>query len=135
VPDEMRVAIATDTDVVTARQITRQMANEMGFSSTDVVAIATAVSELGRNIVSYADHGEIILSPARLGGRRGITVVARDRGRGIPDISLAMQDGYSTAQSLGLGLPGTKRLMDTFDIVSEVGKGTTVTTTKWVPQR
>jgi serine/threonine-protein kinase RsbT len=130
----MRVAIVTDTDVVTARQVTRQLASQMGFSSTDVVAIATAVSELGRNIVSYAGRGEIIVSPAQRGGRRGITVVARDRGRGIPDISLAMQDGYSTANSLGLGLPGTKRLMDTFEIVSELGKGTTVTTTKWVPQ-
>jgi serine/threonine-protein kinase RsbT len=133
VADETRIAIASDADVVIARQCTRQFAIELGFSSGDVVAVATAVSELGRNIVTYAERGEIILSKARQGGRRGITVIARDRGRGIPDISLAMQDGYSTTKSLGLGLPGTKRLMDTFEIVSEVGEGTTVTTTKWVP--
>lgn len=131
-PDETHIAVATDVDVVIARQCTRQFAVALGFSSSDIVAIATAVSEVGRNIVTYAERGEIVLSDARQGARRGITVVARDRGRGIPDIALAMQDGYSTTKSLGLGLPGAKRLMDAFDIVSEVGKGTTVTMTKWV---
>jgi serine/threonine-protein kinase RsbT len=132
VPDDRRIPVATDADVVTARQATRQFALEMGFSSSEVVAIATAVSEIGRNIVTYAERGEILLTNARQGLRRGITIVGRDRGRGIPDIQLAMQDGYSTTKSLGLGLPGAKRLMDAFDIVSEVGKGTTVTMTKWV---
>ncbi len=131
-PDERRIVVAKDGDIVTARQQTRQFAIELGFSSSEVVAIATAVSEIGRNIVTYAERGEIVLTNAKQGARRGITIIGRDRGRGIPDIALAMQDGYSTTQSLGLGLPGAKRLMDAFDIVSEVGKGTTVTMTKWV---
>jgi serine/threonine-protein kinase RsbT len=132
VPDERRIVVATDGDIVTARQFTRKFAIELGFSSSEVVAIATAVSEIGRNIVTYAERGEILLSNANQGTRRGITIIGRDRGCGIPDIGLAMQDGYSTTKSLGLGLPGAKRLMDVFDIVSEVGKGTTVTMTKWV---
>ena len=130
--DERRIVVATDADIVSARQATRQFALELGFSGSEVVAIATAVSEIGRNIVTYAERGEILLSNARQGTRRGITIIGRDRGRGIPDIHLAMQDGYSTTKSLGLGLPGAKRLMDAFEIVSEVGKGTTVTMTKWV---
>lgn len=131
-PDERRIVVATDGDIVTARQSTRQFAIELGFSSSEVVAIATAVSEIGRNMVTYAERGEILLTNAQQGARRGITIIGRDRGKGIPDIALAMQDGYSTTQSLGLGLPGARRLMDAFDIVSEVGKGTTVTMTKWV---
>jgi serine/threonine-protein kinase RsbT len=133
VPDETRIPIVVDADVVIARQSTRQLAVHLGFPSCDVVAIATAVSEIGRNIVTYAGRGEIVLTNVQQGSRRGITVVARDSGGGIPDVALAMQDGYSTARSLGLGLPGAKRLMDNFDIVSEVGKGTTVTMSKWVP--
>jgi serine/threonine-protein kinase RsbT len=132
VADERRIVVATDSDIVTARQTTRAFAVELGFSGSEIVAIATAVSEIGRNIVTYAQRGEIFLTSATQGTRRGITIVGRDRGGGIPDISLAMQDGYSTTKSLGLGLPGAKRLMDAFDIVSEVGKGTTVTMTKWV---
>ena len=91
-PDDRRIAVATDADVVVARQATRQFAQEMGFSSSEVVAIATAVSEIGRNMVTYAERGEILLTNARQGLRRGITIVGRDRGRGIPDIQLAMQD-------------------------------------------
>jgi serine/threonine-protein kinase RsbT len=129
---EACVPITTDVDVVVARQKGREIAAAHGFSGTDQTLIATAISELARNIVSYAGRGEITLSAIEDGGRRGILVVARDDGPGIPDIPLAMSDGYSTAKSLGLGLPGTKRLMDEFELASTPGVGTTVTLRKWV---
>src|SRR5450756_978904 len=108
------------------------MAARLGFSSTELTLIATAISEVARNIVEYARAGEISLSVVAQGDKRGIIVIACDNGPGIPDIKLAMQDGYSTGKSLGLGLPGAKRLMDEFEIVSEVGKGTKITMKKWV---
>ena len=90
-----------------------------------------AISELARNIVNYARKGEIHVALVNDGGRRGISVVARDHGPGIADIKLAVQSGYSTSGGLGLGLPGVRRIMDEFDIVSEAGLGTTITVTKW----
>jgi serine/threonine-protein kinase RsbT len=131
-PPESRVAIRSDADIVTARQQGRALAQQVGFVGSDLTVIATAISELGRNILTYAGSGEILLRPAQKAGKRGIVVVAHDEGPGIPDIDLAMQDAYSTSNSLGLGLPGTRRLMDEFDIDSVVGRGTTVTVKKWV---
>ncbi len=130
--DEVRIPINSEYDIVTARQKGRELAVRLGFSSTEQVAIATAISEIARNIVQYAIRGEMFLNTIQQGDRRGIVVIARDKGPGIPDINLAMQDGYSTGKGLGLGLPGSKRMMDEFEIVSEVGKGTTVTMKKWV---
>ncbi len=130
--DENCVPINSEIDIVTARQKGRAMASQLGFSSTELTLIATAISEIARNIVEYAREGEISLSIAQLGDKRGIVVIGCDNGPGIPNIKLAMQDGYSTGKSLGLGLPGAKRLMDEFEIVSEVGKGTKVTMKKWV---
>lgn len=130
--DEVCIPVSSENDIVTARQKGRELASSLGFSNTDLVLIATAISEVTRNIVEYAKNGELCLSIIKKGDRRGIVVIARDRGPGIPNIELAMQDGYSTGHSLGLGLPGAKRLMDEFEIVSEVGKGTTVTMKKWV---
>ena len=132
VPLESRVLIRTDADIVTARQQGRSLAQQLGFVGSDLTVIATAISELGRNILMYAGSGEIVLRVAQTGSRRGIVVVAQDQGPGIPDIPLAMQDAYSTSQSLGLGLPGTRRLMDDFAIDSVVGRGTTVTVKKWL---
>jgi serine/threonine-protein kinase RsbT len=129
---EARVPIQVDIDIVTARQQGRALALQIGFVGSELTVIATAISELGRNILSYAGKGVIILRATHSGGRRGIVVIAQDEGPGIADIELAMQDGYSTSKSLGLGLPGTRRLMDEFEIVSAVGKGTTVTVKKWV---
>jgi serine/threonine-protein kinase RsbT len=126
-----KVAIFSDSDIVLARQKARWLAEDLGFSVTELAVIATAVSELARNIVLYARHGEVVLRLVEQGERRGIVVAARDDGPGIPDLTKAMQSGYSTSGSLGLGLPGVKRLMDEFEIVSEVGKGTTVTVKKW----
>jgi serine/threonine-protein kinase RsbT len=134
VADEIRVPIGSDADIVAARQQGRALAAPLGFSRVDLTLIATAISEVARNILAYAKRGEIVLSLANQGSRPGIVVSARDDGPGISDIALAMQDGYSTSRGLGLGLPGAKRLMDEFDIVSQVGKGTTIVMKKWVHQ-
>jgi serine/threonine-protein kinase RsbT len=131
IADEVRVPIDRDVDIVSARQKGRELASQCGFPSTDLAVVATAISELARNIVRYAARGEIILRLVDDNGRRGVEVVAADDGPGIPDVTLAMQDGYSTSGSLGLGLPGVRRLMDEFEIASDFGKGTTVTVRKW----
>ncbi len=131
--DEVQVPVGRDADVVTARQTGRRIASELGFSSTDATLIATAISEIARNMVKFADRGEIRMRSVSQDDRRGVTIIARDVGQGIPDLGQAMRDGYSTYQGLGLGLPGARRLMDEFDVVTEVGKGTTVTMTKWRP--
>jgi serine/threonine-protein kinase RsbT len=132
VTNEIRVPVKSDTDIVEARRLGRMLASKLGFSSSDLAMIATAISELARNIVIYAREGEIILKLAEDKGRRGIVVIAEDRGPGIPDVARALQVGYSTSGSLGLGLPGTRRLMDEFEIFSVVGQGTTITAKKWV---
>lgn len=129
--NETVVPINTDTDVVAARKKGRELAIVLGFVSTDSTLLATAISELARNIIRYAKKGEILIASVQSGDRVGITVVARDNGPGIANISLAMQDGFSTSGGLGLGLPGVKRLMDDFHLVSDVNKGTTVTIKKW----
>lgn len=128
---EVRVAIQREADIVLARQAGRQLAAQLGFSSTDQTLIATAISEVARNIVVYANQGEIVLTRAEDGSRVGIMVQAIDRGPGIDNKDLAMRDGFSTKNSLGLGLPGARRLMDDFALESEVGHGTTVTMKKW----
>jgi serine/threonine-protein kinase RsbT len=128
---EIRVAINSDQDIVAARQRGRALAAEIGFSATDATLIATAISELARNIVSYARKGEVTLRVVRGSSRQGILVIASDDGPGIPDIPQALRDGFSTSGSLGLGLPGVRRLMDEFEIASRPGRGTTVTVKKW----
>ena len=128
---ELVVPIRTEIDVVIARQRARELASELRFSSSELTLIATAISEVARNIVIYAGAGEITLRIVEQGQRRGLVVFASDRGPGIADIDRAMQDGYSTSRGLGIGLPGSKRLMDEFVVSSEVGKGTVVTMTKW----
>jgi serine/threonine-protein kinase RsbT len=127
----MHVAINHDGDIVAARQKGRELAARIGFTGSDLTIIATAISEIARNIVVYAQRGEVSLGVEERGSKRGIVVIARDAGPGIPDIEQAMRDGYSTANSLGLGLPGARRLMDEFEIVSKVGEGTIITMRKW----
>lgn len=134
VPDEgfgVCVGVATDTDVVAARRQGRALAEQLGFSASEATLVATAISELARNIVSYAGNGEIVIGQVDGGERLGVAIVARDRGPGIVDIPLAVREGYSTSGGLGLGLPGVRRIMDEFEIVSELGNGTTVTVIKW----
>ena len=128
---DLVIPIKADVDVVTARQRARVLVSGLRFSTSELTLIATAISEVARNIVTYAGNGEIVLRIVQRGPRRGVLVIARDQGPGIPDIARAMEDGYSTSRSLGLGLPGSKRLMDEFELASELGKGTEVTMTKW----
>lgn len=128
---EDRVHIETEADIINARQMGRDMAGGLGFSGTDLTMIATAVSELARNIVEYARSGDISFKLVSHNSRRGVAIVAHDEGPGISDIDQALRDGYSTGAGLGLGLPGVRRLMDEFEIASEIGRGTTVTVTKW----
>lgn len=128
---ELLIPISSDTDIVAARQRGRVLAQQIGFSGSDLTVISTAISEIARNIVEHAMSGEIILRSVTNGHRPGIMIIARDNGPGIENIPLAMQDAYSTGKGLGLGLPGSKRLMDEFEVTSEVGRGTTVTMKKW----
>jgi len=129
--DSRQVNIASEVDVILARQEGRALAVVAGFTGSDLTIIATAISEIARNIVEYAQKGTMVFEIVSNGTKKGIRVVAVDHGPGIPNIARAMQDGYSTSRGLGLGLPGSKRLMDEFEIESEVGSGTTVRMVKW----
>jgi len=131
VADDIRVAIRTDSDVVTARQQARALGAELGFSSTDLTLLATAISEVARNITAYAGEGEVALRVLQNSGREGIEVVASDEGPGIEDVELAMRDGFTTGAGLGLGLPGTRRLVDEFELRTQPGAGTVVRLVKW----
>jgi len=128
---QTRVEIASDVDIVTARNCGRRLATRLGFTSGDATLVATAISELARNIILYARRGEVIVKAVEEGEARGVLITARDEGEGIADLEQALRIGYSTSGHLGVGLPGVRRLMDDFEIVSEVGKGTTVTVKKW----
>jgi serine/threonine-protein kinase RsbT len=128
---ECRVPIKSERDIVVARQKGRALATKIGFSISDATLIATAISELARNIVSYAGEGMIAMNAIYNSKREGLLIVASDEGPGIADIPGAMRDGFSTSGSLGIGLPGVRRLMDEFELASEPGVGTIVTVTKW----
>ena len=129
--DEVRVTITADADLVEARAQGRAMAQRLGFPRPDPTLIATAISEVARNIVLHAGRGEIVLRPCEDIGRYGLVVIALDDGPGIRDVDAALRDDYSGRNGLGLGLPGARRLMDDFQIISDADAGTTVTMTKW----
>ena len=129
--DGFEVPIRADGDIVVARQKGRVLASGLGFSSSDLTLIATAISELARNILQYAGMGEIVVFHVVGAPRPGLVIIARDKGPGITDLRKAFQEGYSTSGGLGLGLPGVRRLMDEFEVASEMGQGTTVTAKKW----
>lgn len=131
VVNEILIPILTDMDIVAARQSGRKLATELGFSQTDTTLIATAISELTRNIILYANQGELVLRPLQRNDAKGIMVIARDQGPGIENVAQVMRMGFSTSGSLGLGLPGVSRLMDDFNIDSQPGSGTTITVQKW----
>jgi serine/threonine-protein kinase RsbT len=132
VENDIQVLILSDQDIVTARQKGRSLAIALNFSSGEATLIATAISELARNIVTYAKTGEIVLKIINGGSaRHGIQVVARDAGPGIADVDQALRDGFSTSGSLGIGLPGVRRLVDEFHIESAENCGTVITVTKW----
>jgi serine/threonine-protein kinase RsbT len=129
---EIRLPVAADADMLPARAEGRALADRLGFSRTDATLIATAISEIARNILLHAGSGEIILTPVHEEQRYGVTVVARDRGPGIRDLNAAIEEGYSGVNGgFGLGLPGARRLMDEFEIDSRLGEGTTVRMSKW----
>ena len=131
VGDDLRCLIAADVDVVQARQAGRELAAEIGFSAGDQTVIAAAISEIARNILMYAKRGEVRFTKVLDGTQQGLIVVAEDDGPGIRDIPRALQDGYSTSGGLGLGMPGARRLMDEFEVVSAPGQGTRITMRKW----
>jgi serine/threonine-protein kinase RsbT len=131
VTQDVQIPINTDKDVVLARQQGRSFALQLGFSVSEVTLIAMAISELSRNIVLYAGTGTLTLKSIHGSSRVGLMIVAADAGPGIADVARAMRDGYSSSGGLGLGLPGVRRLMDEFDISSDLGKGTVVTGKKW----
>ena len=128
---EIRVGIETDADLVIARAEGRAMAQRLGFRRPDPTLIATAISELARNLVMHVGHGEIIMRPIVEDRRSGVLVIVRDEGPGIADVDAALRLGHASRGGLGLGLPGARRLMDEFEIDSHPGKGTTVTMRKW----
>jgi len=127
-----RHAIVTDADIVAARRSARRLAQSAGFATADLTSIATAISEVARNITGYAGQGEVTITVITCGDRQGIEVIAEDHGPGIADVERALEDGYSTAHGMGLGLPGARRLMDELTVDSTVGAGTTVVMRKWV---
>ncbi|RFZ47629.1 Serine/threonine-protein kinase RsbT [Mycobacterium marinum] len=129
------VGINHPDDIVTARKAGHQLALDLGFSLTDVTMIATAISEIARNITSYASRGAVRVAVQDREGRKALVVRAEDDGPGIADIERAMEDGYSTGRGLGMGLPGARRLMDRLIVESVVGRGTIVEMWKWVPPR
>ncbi|WP_421536048.1 anti-sigma regulatory factor [Priestia sp. D3YE.R1] len=126
------VKIVTEWDIVAARQLGRNVSKELGFGTVDQARITTAISELARNIYLYAGKGQIYIEKLNRGGKNGLLVVATDEGPGISDVRKVMEDGYSTSGGLGAGLPGVKRLMDEFDIETNVGEGTEIKAVKWL---
>jgi serine/threonine-protein kinase RsbT len=129
--DELVVEIDSDADLVSARAEARALAIRLGFSRTDTTLIATAISEIARNIVVHAGQGRITMRDVREDHRYGLVVVATDEGPGIRDIEAALRRGHASRGGLGLGLPGARRLMDEFEVVCGAGRGTRVTMTKW----
>ncbi len=129
--DEIHIPITSDADMVPARAEGRALALALGFSRTDATLIATAISEVARNIVVHVGSGEVVMKPVYEDERYGIIVTARDEGPGIRDVEAALGHGYTGRGGLGLGLPGARRLMDEFEIASDSGSGTTVMMAKW----
>jgi serine/threonine-protein kinase RsbT len=133
VPTDFVVDVNNSDDIVAARQAGHELARQLGFSLTDVTMIATAISEIARNITSYAGKGEVRVGLQYRDGRQALVVRAEDDGPGIADVERALEDGYSTGRGLGLGLPGARRLMDRLIVESAPGKGTVVEMWKWIP--
>ncbi|MBO0865765.1 MAG: anti-sigma regulatory factor [Mycobacterium sp.] len=131
--DDVVLDVASPDDIVAARQAGHHLARELGFSLTDVTMIATAISEIARNITSYAGRGKIRVAVVDREGRKALMVRAEDDGPGIANVERALEDGYSTGRGLGMGLPGARRLMDRLIVESEPGRGTVVEMWKWIP--
>jgi serine/threonine-protein kinase RsbT len=131
-PTSTEMLIASESDIVLVRRSAREAAQAGGFGPTDVTRIVTACSEMARNIFKYAGRGTMCWRSISEAGRIGIELKFQDEGPGIADVTLAMQEGYTTSGGLGMGLPGTRRLVDEFEINSAPGRGTTITLKKWL---
>lgn len=125
------IPVKEELDIVTARQAGRELSRSLGFSIVDLTRITTAISELARNIILYADSGTVTIETINQADILGIEIIAQDNGPGIADVDKAMEDGFSTSNGLGAGLPGVRRLMDDFELKTEVDKGTTIRIVKW----
>jgi serine/threonine-protein kinase RsbT len=123
--------IRSSTDIVLIRQAVRKWSVELGFSLVDQTKMITAASELARNSLDYGGGGQVQLEMVENGTKRGLRLTFSDQGPGIPDIELALKDGYTSGSGMGLGLGGAKRLVNTFEISSTVGQGTRVTIARW----
>ena len=130
-PRTETMSITTSADVVLVRQAVRQIAVELKFSLVDQTKVVTAASELARNTLDYGGGGTVTIEPLESGSRQGLRLIFEDQGPGIPDVDLALKDGFTTGGGLGMGLSGSKRLMNEFEIVSQVGVGTRITVVKW----
>ena len=128
---QIELPLAVEEDVVAVRQATRALAVEVGLSVLDQTKIVTAASELARNTVVHGGGGKAILETVKQNLRQGVKLTFEDKGPGIPDLNVAMQDGYTSGAGLGLGLGGSKRLCNDFFIESEVGSGTRVIVARW----
>jgi serine/threonine-protein kinase RsbT len=128
---QQTLPLLNEADIVHSRQAVRKWAAELAFSLVDQTKLVTAASELARNTLIYGKGGEMRMSVVENGPRRGIELVFEDHGPGIPDLALALQDGYTTGSGMGLGLSGAKRLSNEFEIVSRVGEGTKITIRRW----
>ena len=131
--DDVVVDVGSPDDIVAARQAGHHLARELGFSLTDVTMIATAISEIARNITCYAGSGVIRVVVADRDGRKALVVRAEDQGPGIVNVERALEDGFSSGRGLGMGLPGARRLMDRLIVQSAPGQGTVVEKWKWNP--
>ncbi|PPD04084.1 MAG: anti-sigma regulatory factor [Methylobacter sp.] len=125
------LSITSESDIVACRKVIRDLTTQLGFGMTDVTRIVTSVSELARNVYVHAKVGEMRWNSMRSPGKIGIEIIFEDKGPGIADINQALEPGFSTAKSMGMGLPGVKKLMDELEIVSVDGKGTLVKVKKW----
>jgi serine/threonine-protein kinase RsbT len=129
--DVAQISIASDTDIVKARQVGREMAATGGCGATDLTMVATAISEIARNMLTHAGGGDVQFELVEHNGRRSLLITAHDDGPGIVDVNRALEDGFTTGEGLGLGLPGARRLMDEFTVITEPQRGTTVIMRKW----
>jgi len=130
-PKRETMALQNSNDVVLARQKVRQWATELQFSLVDQTKLVTAASELARNTLDHGKGGSMTIEQTGIGGRQGLRLIFEDHGPGIPDIEMALKDGFTTGNGMGLGLGGSKRLVNEFSIESAPGKGTRITVARW----
>jgi serine/threonine-protein kinase RsbT len=130
--EQLTLNVLNSDDIVYIRQSVRECSKEMGFNLVSQTKLVTAASELARNMVDYANGGTVQFEVIEKNGRQGLKLIFEDHGPGIPDIESAMKDGFTTSSGLGMGLSGSKRLVNEFEITSKLGEGTRVTILMWI---